>query len=617
MVTALISALTACIVIGEIGQPHSNIVERLAAGDSIVATWYVKDADGLYGPYPLDELAKLAKENRLTPATLVRRRDSNAWVPAGQLKGVFTEGTAQKGQPHGAPPPLPQRQQSVTRESASPKSATSQGHAPASAKIVAKPPVKSPSAAEPSVSKLRNAISSTSTLARSSPMGMPFYLWAIVASAALFLLVLFVRIIGGDGTSAPQVAARTAKSVGAASNPSETAVATVADQAPLEQTNKNAAAESPSLTKVAPSPSKVASATSDRTPDTKKGEKPLSTEDIVTRTEPSVALIKGATGSGTGFVIKPGIVVTNKHVIEDEILNTLSVHFPSADVTQQGPFRPTLLYESPDRDVAFLSIESSLPPLSVAKDYVFRRGQEVIVIGSPGVGDGVLLQNAISRGIMSTKTSIDDKEFYQLGISINPGNSGGPAIDMSGQVVGVVTLKASKKEGLGFCIPPDQLLKEMEALKSVTPETIAKSQSMHRARVVFLRVHAASRIYKIGMEAYTDAMANALEKRVNVNVGLKAVRDELEPKLSRIDSFIVADVKRDVAQLGADVHLSDAARQRLVDLWTNYQELKGYVDNPRGNFESYKMKLLELSDKHKRASEALRLLLGVDLDDGD
>ena len=585
----------------------------------MAASWYVKDADGLYGPYPLDELANLAKENRLTPATLVRRRDSNAWVPAAQLKGIFTEANAQKVQPHGAPPPLPQRQQSVSREGVTPKSATSQSHSPASAKVVAKPAVKNQPTAETSASKLRNAVSSTSKLARSSPMGMPFYLWAIVASAALFLLVLFVRIIGGDGaTPAKQVALSSRTSEGAASIPNEAATPPVSDQSPLGQANENSAVESPKSTKAVPSSSKVASAASDRTPDVKKGEKSLSTEDIVTRTEPSVALIKGTTGSGTGFIVKPGVVVTNKHVIANELLNALSVHFPSAEVAQQGPFRPTLLYESPDRDVAFLKIESSLPPLLVAEEHVFRRGQEVIVIGSPGLGNqGTLLQNAISRGIMSTKTSIEGKEFYQLGISINPGNSGGPAIDMTGKVVGIVTLKASKEEGLGFCIPPDQLLKEMESLKSATPEAIAKSQSMHRARVVFLRVHAAARIYKFGMEAYTDAMANALEKRVSANVGLKAVREELEPKLSRIDSFIVADVKRDVSQLGADVHLSDAARQRLVDLWTNYQELKSYVDNPRGNFDTYKMKLLDLSDKHKRASEALRLLLGVELDGDD
>ena len=82
--------MTTGILVGEIWQPHSNIVERLTAGDSIVATWYVKDADGLYGPYSMDELANLAKENRLTPTTLVRRRDSSAWVPATQLKGIFT-----------------------------------------------------------------------------------------------------------------------------------------------------------------------------------------------------------------------------------------------------------------------------------------------------------------------------------------------------------------------------------------------------------------------------------------------------------------------------------------------------------------------------------------------
>ena len=444
-------------------------------------------------------------------------------------------------------------------------------------------------------------------------MGMPFYLWAIVASAGLFLVILFVRVIGGGGTSsAPQVAANSSPNTERSSGEEPKANDSVPQQAPVKnQTDGNTVAAETQGS------SKVSSVVVDRTIDAIKSEKTLSTEEIVARTEPSVALIKGNTGSGTGFIVRPGIVVTNKHVVENEILNTLTVHFPSAEVAQQGPFRPTLLYESPDRDIAFLAIDSTLSPLPVAESYVFRRGQEVIVIGSPGLGDQTVLQNAISRGVMSTKTSFDGKEFYQLGISINPGNSGGPAIDMTGKVVGVVTLKASKKEGLGFCIPPDQLLKEMEYLKSVTPETIAKAQSMHRARVVFLRVHTAARIYQFGMEAYTDAMANALEKRISANVGLKAVREELEPKLSKIDSYIVADIKRDVTQLGADVHLSDAARQRLIDLWTNYQELKGYVDNPRGTYDSYKTKLLDLSDKHKRASEALRLLLGVEIDEGD
>ncbi len=606
--------MTTGILVGEIWQPHSNIVERLTAGDSIVATWYVKDADGLYGPYSMDELANLVKENRLTPTTLVRRRDSSAWVPAAQLKGIFTAATSPKAaQPHGAPPPLPQRHQAAAQETTSTKSTTSQSRGSGTQAAAAKPAVKVRESVEPTASKFRDAVNSTSKLVRSSPMGMPFYLWAVVASAALFLVVLFVRIIGGGGTtSAPQVAANNSADTERSSGGELKTNDSAPQQVPVKnQTNGNTATDE------AQSSSKPSPVAVDRTTDAAKSEKALSTEEIVARTEPSVALIKGSTGSGTGFIVRPGIVVTNKHVVENEILNTLTVHFPSAEVAQQGPFRPTLLYESPDRDIAFLAIDSTLPPLPVAESYVFRRGQEVIVIGSPGLGDQTVLQNAISRGVMSTKTTFDGKEFYQLGISINPGNSGGPAIDMTGKVVGVVTLKASKKEGLGFCIPPDQLLKEMDLVKAVTPESIAKSQSTHRARVVFLRVHAATRIYQVGMEAYTDAMAKALANSVNVNVGLKAVREELEPKLSKIDSYIVADIKRDVTQLGADVHLSDAARQRLIDLWTNYQELKGYVDNPRGTYDSYKTKLLDLSDKHKRASEALRLLLGVELDEAE
>lgn len=584
---------------------------RLAVGVLIVATWYVKDADGLYGPYSIEELTSLAKENRLTPATLVRRRDTSAWVPASQLKGVFMEATSLKARSREAPPLLPQ-QPPASRSTTALRAAASQTQETSFQKPVEKPSAKTQVTGEPIPSKLRVAINSTSTLARSSPLGMPFTLWAVAAIAFLFVIVILVKSIGGGGpASSPQIAVNTSQngngSTGGELKTNEAAPQSTRAKSDSGTKTTGTANQNPHKT----------STTVGQTAAEEKNEKSLSTEDIVARTEPSIALIQGSSGSGTGFIVKPGVVVTNKHVIENEILNVLSVHFPSAESAQQGPFRPTLLYESPDRDIAFLSIESKLSPLPVAEAHVFRRGQEVIVIGSPGLGDETVLQNAISRGVMSTKMSINGKDFYQLGISINPGNSGGPAIDMTGKVVGVVTLKASKKEGLGFCIPPEQLLMEIEFLKTITPESIAKTQSTHRARVIFLRLHAASRIYQVGMEAYTDAMAKAVLNRVNVNVGLKAVREEFEPELSRIDSFIVADVRRDVRQLGGDVHLSDAARQRLIDLWTNYQELKSYVDNPRGTYDSYKTKLLDLSDKHKRASEALRLLLGVEVDDSN
>lgn len=90
------------------------------------------------------------------------------------------------------------------------------------------------------------------------------------------------------------------------------------------------------------------------------------------------------------------------------------------------------------------------------------------MIGNPGVHNELVLQNAISKGVMSTETTIDGQPYYQLGISINPGNSGGPVLDMAGHVIGVVTLSAVQEEAIGFCIPVAAIQEAMEHLTPVT-----------------------------------------------------------------------------------------------------------------------------------------------------
>ena len=87
---------------------------------------------------------------------------------------------------------------------------------------------------------------------------------------------------------------------------------------------------------------------------------PLTTAEIVARWEPSVALVKGHASSGTGFLVKPGIVATNAHVIDGEFMSSLEVRFPSAPEGKQGPFPAELLYEDPKRDLAFLAVSSDL-----------------------------------------------------------------------------------------------------------------------------------------------------------------------------------------------------------------------------------------------------------------
>jgi hypothetical protein len=179
--------------------------------------------------------------------------------------------------------------------------------------------------------------------------------------------------------------------------------------------------------------------------------------------EPSVALIRGQSSSGTGFLVRPGILATNAHVVDSEFTADLQVHFPSATPGKRGPLTARLLFLDRRRDLALLGIESDLPALGLETSRQYRKGQEITVIGNPGVGP-LTLENAVSRGILSTKTVIEDLDYFQMDVAINPGNSGGPAITSTGRVIGVVTSKATRKEGIAFAIPVEDLRKAMRLL---------------------------------------------------------------------------------------------------------------------------------------------------------
>ena len=140
-----------------------------------------------------------------------------------------------------------------------------------------------------------------------------------------------------------------------------------------------------------------------------------------------------------------------------------------------------MLYEDPKRDLAFLAVSTDLPATDVAPSYAFVKGEDITVIGNPGLGDEVVLENAISRGVMSSKAVIEGMNFLQMSIAINPGNSGGPVFDSAGRVIGVATLKATKAEALAFCIPVEDVQAALTQVGPARPDLV----SHHRARVAF------------------------------------------------------------------------------------------------------------------------------------
>ena len=206
----------------------------------------------------------------------------------------------------------------------------------------------------------------------------------------------------------------------------------------------------------------------------------LSTEEIVARSEASIALIAGPTGSGTGFLARPGVLVTNAHVIEGQTIDSLEVVFPSAPIGRQGPFGVRLLEEDLPRDLAVLAVETDLPPLPLAEGYWFRKGEEVTIIGSPANESGVLF-NAVSRGVLSTQVLIDDLPYYQLGAAINQGNSGGPAFDSRGRVIGVATAVSADQQAIGFCVPVDDVVAILRRAAAVDERTQAAIEGVHNA----------------------------------------------------------------------------------------------------------------------------------------
>jgi S1-C subfamily serine protease len=120
----------------------------------------------------------------------------------------------------------------------------------------------------------------------------------------------------------------------------------------------------------------------------------LTTEETTKRCDRAIALVRGRRGSGTGFLICTGLLATNAHVIALERIEDLHVSFPDL---RSSPLTAELLFEDMRRDLALLAVPTGLAPLEIEPLYEFRRGQDVTVIGNPGIGNLIGLLDAPSE----------------------------------------------------------------------------------------------------------------------------------------------------------------------------------------------------------------------------
>ena len=197
---------------------------------------------------------------------------------------------------------------------------------------------------------------------------------------------------------------------------------------------------------------------------------------IAARDTPSVVMIKvnGSEGTGSGFIVNGGYIVTDNHVVtlDGMVSNAvLRVYFSN------GKSVPGVLVgRDPFSDIAVIKAEgvSHLPALTLGNSAGVDVGDPVIAIGSPlGLADTVTsgIVSALNRPVQPGPVAGPSPQVFfdaiQTDAPINPGNSGGPLVNARGQVIGVdaaidtlgnnpITGSQGGSIGLGFAIPIDQ-----------------------------------------------------------------------------------------------------------------------------------------------------------------
>lgn len=183
---------------------------------------------------------------------------------------------------------------------------------------------------------------------------------------------------------------------------------------------------------------------------------------------------KRVIGGGSGFIFSTdGLVVTNKHVVED-----LQAEY-SVILNDGTEYSATILGRDPLNDLAVLQIQAeeesllpALPTLDIGNSSDLKVGQKVVAIGNAlaeyenTVTVGVISakgRNIVAGGSLSGAESLNN--LLQTDAAINPGNSGGPLCNLAGEVIGINVAVASNANGISFAIPIDDAKQVIESVQ--------------------------------------------------------------------------------------------------------------------------------------------------------
>src|SRR3990170_2028427 len=170
---------------------------------------------------------------------------------------------------------------------------------------------------------------------------------------------------------------------------------------------------------------------------------------------------------GSGFVCSyngTNLILTNNHVVNGAFNITITF-------TTGNSYSATLRGSSKQTDFAVLTStapQNRYQPLEITSSSTMKVGDPVIVVGAPYGLSGSMTNGIVSalNRTLTTDEGTTLTNVIQTTAPLNPGNSGGPLMNYNGQVVGITTAIVEESQGIGFAIPSDSILTEIQRIMS-------------------------------------------------------------------------------------------------------------------------------------------------------
>jgi S1-C subfamily serine protease len=182
-----------------------------------------------------------------------------------------------------------------------------------------------------------------------------------------------------------------------------------------------------------------------------------------------VAVGCGEIQEGSGFVVSPGLVVTNAHVVAGtgsvRVEDSVSYHVATVELFD------------PEFDLAVLRVPGVVGrPLAIDTNLV-GRGTKAVVIGYPEGGPLTVDPAGVRAEITATGLDIYGQNqtvraVYEVQALVRPGNSGGPLVEPDGLVIGLVFSRSPSTPDIGYALTSPGVLLRVKKAEALSPTTV-------------------------------------------------------------------------------------------------------------------------------------------------